>query len=574
MNRRIVLAALVALGAGLASLAFRSSEGGEASPVALATEPTRYALVYESEQAFARGGAEVAGRLDLDVDVELRPRGDRVGLAVVECRRFEWRALGSAIVDATRACEDFVGTESLATSNDDGTLAEVFTAPELSEALAHLHLGLWQELSFTRRASSSYVATERSPRGVAEGEFVHEGDRYERRRVTYEAAPGVALPPGTLERSESTLRMRGETLESLEIDEHFQGEGRLRVHLALSRVGDAPTPPAIELARFVPQRLEDRDARRAADLLERRAAGLTIDELKDLLAEFGDGGHVPEHERFLWRATGLLRLHPELAFELEPLFLGADASSSRRGLVLDLLVHARTAEGQQALRRLLDSEVARQDPRHALHLQRLALVENPDGETVAYATRRFEVAEGVIDRFAAAYTYAGVARESHDPAVAAAAARALTTELEHAPDADSRTHWMRALGATGAPEARAAIVDHLDDSATSVRVAAVGALARQPGDGSELRRALADTHEAVQREALRHVELGASDLAQLERLASQGAWSGRNVEPLVRRLAAARQTHPESVRAVAQALIAGGHARGEVATVLHALTRG
>jgi hypothetical protein len=591
MNRRIVLAALVALGAGLASLAFRSSSeaGGlseeGASPVVLATEPTRYALVYQSEQSigsagstadesFARSGAELAGRLELDVDVELRPRDHRVGLAVVACRRFEWRALGSAIVDPDGACDELVGTESLATSNDDGTLGEVYTAPELSEALAHLHFGLWQELSFTRRDAASYVATERTPRGIAQGAFVHDGDRFERRRVSYDAAPGAALPPGTLERSESTLRMRGETLESLAIDERFGGEGRLRVHLALSRVGDAPTPPALELARFVPHRLDDRDAARAADLLERRAAGLTIDELKDLLTEFGDAGHVPEHDRFLWRATGLLRLHPELAFELEPLFLEGNASSSRRGLVLDLLVHARTAEGQQALRRLLDSEVARQDPRHALHLQRLALVERPDAETVAYATRRFDRAQDVIERFAAAYTYAGVARESGDPAVTAAAARALSTELERATDANERTHWMRALGATGSPEARRAIVAHLDDTSTSVRVAAVGALARQPGDGSELRRALADAHEAVQREALRHVELGASDLELLGRLASQGAWSERNVEPLVRRLAAARDTHPDSVRAVAQALVAAGHARGEVATVLYALSRG
>lgn len=138
-------------------------------------------------------------------------------------------------------------TESLATSNDDGTLGEVFTAPELSEALAHLHFGLWQELSFTRRDAASYVATERTPRGIAHGEFEHEGDRFERRRVTYDAAPGAAAPSGTLERSESTLRMRGETLESLEIDERFDGEGRLRVHLALSRLGDAPTPPDLEL---------------------------------------------------------------------------------------------------------------------------------------------------------------------------------------------------------------------------------------------------------------------------------------------------------------------------------------
>ena len=575
MSRRSLLVALVvATGAGLVSLAFRSSDGTEASPVALATEPTRYALLYESEQTFARGSAELAGSLRLDVDVELRPRGERVGLAVVACRHFEWRALGGAIVEPDRACEDLLGTESLATSNDDGQLGEVFTAPELTEALAHLHLGLWQELSFTRRAAASYVATEHTPRGIAEAEFVHEGDRFERRRVTYDAAPGAALPPGTLASSESTLRMRGTTLESLEIDERFEGEGRLRVHLALARSSDAPTPPAIELARFVPRRLDDRAAERAADLLERRAAGLTIEALKERLTEFGDAGHVPEHERFLWRATGLLRLHPELAFELESLFVDGHASSARRGLVLDLLVHARTSEGQEVLRRLLDSDVARRDPRHALHLQRLALVDRPDARTVAYATRRFDEAEDVVDRFAAAYTYAGVARESEDPTVAGEAARALVSELDRATDAASRHHWMRALGATGSPEARSAIVAHLDDPSTSVRVAAVEALARQPGDQSELRHALADAHEAVQREALRHVELGASELEQLHRLASEGAWSARNVEPLVRRLAVAHRTHPDAVRAVAQALVAAGHARGEVASVLHALSQG
>lgn len=568
------LVGLVALGAGLASSFLRSTEDGGASSVALAREPARYTLVYRSEQALARAGAQLAGRLDLDLDVELRPRGEHVGLAVVTCRRFEWQALGSPVI-AGDPCPTLLDTESLAIAEDDGALREVRTDPALDEALAHLHLGLWQELAFTRRDDDRYAAIERTPRGLAHAELTRsespEGLVFERRRHRYEATPSGIRAPGELVRGQSTLTLRDGSIAQLEVDERLEGDGHVEVHLALSRLGDAPPPPPLELARLIARRPDDVDPDRDARLLERRAAGLTIADLTEQLARFGDAGRVPDHERFLWRATGLLRLHPELAFALEPLFLDGDASSSRRGLVLDLLVHARTAESQQALRRLLASETAHDDPRHALHVQRLALLEAPDAATVSFATDRFEQATTVVDRFAAAYTYAGVARQSGDAVVAREAARALGAELERAEDPTERLHWLRALGATAAPEARAAIVRHVSDSSPNVRVAAVDALARQPGDGSELRGALSDGHEAVQREALRHVALDERDLEALHALARSDGWRPRNVEPLVRRLAHARATHPEAVRAVALALIDAGHARGELAPVLHAL---
>lgn len=577
-SRRLAIVVLLALGAGLASLLLRSSEDGEASSVALASEPSRHSLVYRSEQSFARGGAELAGSLSLDVDVELRPRGEHVGLAVVACRSFEWRALGSPVLDG-EPCDHLLGAESIALANDDGSLREVRTAPELDEALAHLHLGLWQELGFVRRDAASYVATEHTPRGLAQAEFTrvssNEGGdsvvRFQRRRVRYDAPPNGTRAPGQLAHAESTLELRDGSMERLVVDERLEGDGHVEVHLELTRLSDAPTPPPLELATLIARRPDDVDPDREARLLERRVAGLTIAELTDQLARFGDAGRVPEHERFLWRATGLLRLHPELAFALEPLFLEDDASSSRRGLVLDLLVHARTAEAQDALRRLLASDTALADPRHALHLQRLALVQAPDAATVTFAALRFDGATSVVDRFAAAYTYAGVARQSGDPSIARDAARALEEGLAHAEDPTERLHWVRALGATAAPEAREAIVRHASDPAPSVRVAAIDALARQPGDGRELRRALADSHEAVQREALRHVELDENDLDALRGLAESDAWRPRNVEPLVRRLVGARETHPDAVRAIALALIEGGHARGDLASVLHSL---
>ena len=94
--------------------------------------------------------------------------------------------------------------------------------------------------------------------------------------------------------------------------------------------------------------VESGAGRRNALLL--RAAGLTGAQLVLDIRAHATMERLPDHNRWLWRATGLLKLEPALCSQLVTLFQDKTLGQETRALILDLLVGAGHATAQEAMR--------------------------------------------------------------------------------------------------------------------------------------------------------------------------------------------------------------------------------
>jgi hypothetical protein len=127
------------------------------------------------------------------------------------------------------------------------------------------------------------------------------------------------------------------------------------------------------------------NAERARDVqLRQRIEGLTRAELVDTVRGAAQSGTAPDHNRFLWRATGLLRADDGALAALEPIFVDEQTGLAGRALMLDLAVGAGTPAAQETVLAWLESEhVARSANASALR-QRLTFVSRPTEKTLAF----------------------------------------------------------------------------------------------------------------------------------------------------------------------------------------------
>ncbi|MEW5850944.1 MAG: HEAT repeat domain-containing protein [Myxococcota bacterium] len=239
--------------------------------------------------------------------------------------------------------------------------------------------------------------------------------------------------------------------------------------------------------------------------LAMRVEGLTGDQLKELLLKFANGGMVPDHNRFLWRATGLLRAKPELCDALANLFQDAHFNERGRQLIVDLLVGAGTGPAQAALRKALTSKAAVDDQHYGMLYQRLGLLSAPDQSTVDMARERY-VAPGPEGKGAAIYAYGAVLgnRLAMGDSGAKGLANAILQDLQAARSPSDQALLLTALGNAGVPEQTQAITSFTTSSEPEVRRAAANALRKAKDDATTatLVQMVGDPHVDVQRRAL------------------------------------------------------------------------
>lgn len=176
-----------------------------------------------------------------------------------------------------------------------------------------------------------------------------------------------------------------------------------------------------------------------------------------------------DHNRWLWRATGLLTLRPELCDQFDALFQDPYLNHTVRAMILDLLTNVGHAQAQAALRRLLATDAARQGPGAAALYQRLALLDAPDAATLDLAESRFDTDEGP-SRGPAAVVLGAVAGQRHR-----------SGDLEGARRANEKL--VSALRAAGEPGERAALVLGLGNAGLEENVATLRALAEDEDSG-------------------------------------------------------------------------------------------
>lgn len=241
------------------------------------------------------------------------------------------------------------------------------------------------------------------------------------------------------------------------------------------------------------------------DLLRRRTGDMTFERARADLLRWGRGGRMPDHNRWLWRVTGLLELRPELARDFADLVRGGALGPPGDALVFDLLANVGHPEAQAALRELIADPALRGRADAPGLVQRLVLLRDPEPETVDFLAARYAAEDGPSRRATAAALGATLGRlAERDPARVAAPADRLVRDLGAASDPDERRALLTAAGNAGldsfVPEVRRALAA----PAPEVRAAAARALRRMGGPAETdalLATLTADEDAAVQRAA-------------------------------------------------------------------------
>ena len=166
----------------------------------------------------------------------------------------------------------------------------------------------------------------------------------------------------------------------------------LSIHLDETRPGTARLAPArlASLPAHGPweSTVSQDDERKA---VEARLEGLTGPILLQHLRAFAAlHGKVPDQLGFFNRATGLLKLHPELSASFVDLLHEPGMTYEGRAMALDLLASAGNDVAQEALVRSLRDPRTRALPEYVQLYQRIALVSVPSDATVAFAVDTFE----------------------------------------------------------------------------------------------------------------------------------------------------------------------------------------
>ncbi len=186
----------------------------------------------------------------------------------------------------------------------------------------------------------------------------------------------------------------------------------------------------------------------------------------------------------VWKsaAHALLRIDASEADALGAVFEDPSTTDERRQLVLDLLAGAGTVEAQVVMRRLLSLSIARRNCRvFASFVQRLGLVEIPDGPTLRYLMAVYGESRSLpVDvRASCAYALGAAAGHAFVAGEREAAVRSSDVLRHSLPDAsgpEERAGLLTALGNAGLPTDGPIILRYAADADVRVRAAAALAL--------------------------------------------------------------------------------------------------
>ncbi len=508
-----------------------------------------YDLTWTLEQTTRLGEAPVTGRVALAGTIEWRSYGEAGGSTLLGVRfptlaRAEVRLGGQPLLgDDAQAMAALVGPEAFVEVAPTGLVRALYVAPDAPELFSQLVQNLVgdAEVVVPSERVAEWTAAAHPPAGTAEVHYqAHPGPApaLDRRTLRYRSLS--LLPGGQGDDARQELGSAGHIvlapaghLASLAQDERLSVRGddgaalatsHDRLALELRSVGTFDPGAGPTLSRLSRRLLGEVVASEAGErrLLEARAEGMTGAQLLDDLATQVAAGRMLEHSRWMWRAVAVLRLHPELCAELVPLFQDAATGIAGRALLLDLLASTGHPEAQTAMRAMLASAIATEDPRYGQLLQRTSVLDQPDAATVGFVRDVYVHANERGDAelaHAAAYAY-GATGGKRPGAEGARVSAELHAGLAHAGSGSERAVFVMALGNSGRDEDLATIRAHLADPDAQVRRAAVDATRGRAAEVvDDLIARLGDPDLAVQREALAILARAPLADAALDRIA-------------------------------------------------------
>jgi hypothetical protein len=303
--------------------------------------------------------------------------------------------------------------------------------------------------------------------------------------------------------------------------------------LVVERIDDVEPDGALVVnarfsdARRVARALDVIETTADADvrMLDQRIDGLTRADFSRALDDARASGAAPDHNRFLWRATGLMAREPALVKEIEGRYAAAPSDAHPyRALLLDLLVGTGDENAQRALVTLLARRETLLDEKPTLLFQRLALLQAPTDDTIAFARVHAQDASSPY-QLAAWITLGAAARTTSDRSPEGA--RGLVSELANlrrgASTVHARTAALLALGNSGHPAATGPVVEDASAPDANIRHAVAEALGKLLDD--EARTMLVslstDKSPAVSRRALNSLRAHTLDASVFGQLAER-----------------------------------------------------
>lgn len=304
----------------------------------------------------------------------------------------------------------------------------------------------------------------------------------------------------------------------------------------------------------------------AGRALEGRAAGLTFEQLlRDVVAQ-RDSGRMPEHERWLWRASGRLLLEPQHASTLGQACVDGTLEGPGRALALDLLANVGHPPAQAAVRQVLGHPTVVAGADYPTLLQHAVLIEAPEAATLSFFEERVASLAGLPRRAAVVTLGALVGRARVvDPDLAAAHSEGLRAALESAQDPTDQRAVLMALGNARDTLAEPRIRERVASPGAGVRAAALRALGWLSGSADSRRllveRALHDEDGGARSEALGALaRLGATadELGQLAAAVRGGSVARADLGVLANfaRRCALNQGQSDALLALIEALLA------------------
>ena len=521
------------------------------------------------------GQGQAAARMDLAGRLIIRSggiRGDRVrlGVSLSGLERGEFRVTGAPLLGAGR----LDATEVQVELDARGRLTSAGVAPGAPDGLVPVVSWLMSALQVAPQPAVGADSWEEgAPAPLGDALYAYspcgavERGCVDRRLARYTRLDAAAVAPGAVARvgegaaqfliDEAGLLTHAEVRERAEVVEGRPGPALADASrdLTFDLVSEGPDAAAFADLKLTPLRTASSEEQ----LLRQRAGDMTADRLLEDAATHADAAALPDHSRWLWQATGLLRLDPTLPARLGASYADMAPGSPGRALVLDLLAQAGTAEAQAALRAVLSSPAAAGDPDRTMQYQRLSLVQAPRDETVRFALDALDAGEVQRDAaLLAAGAVSGAACRNGAVEACRLGTNTLRAALQAAKTPKDQLDTLRALGNAGVSGSERDIEAFVGAAEPEVRMGAALALRKLDSDAARsalLALASDDAPEVASRALMGLGERPLDDrtLAGLQALAEGDVADAGIAEQLVQ-LRAPRVADAPAARAALEAL--------------------
>ena len=363
------------------------------------------------------------GELDLAGEVVVSPlprsAGEprRLQVMVGHLDRHSFSFLGRPVLDASSDAAAFFGHASVVVHLDERGFVNAVEEAQEPHPAQHVLEVLATDLPIGfELVESPGEFSQETTRGALTGVASLSSNG----RVLTHQVHGYSDIPGVTPEAMRDLKVEGEAVVRFNAEERvetargsevinadgYASSVQWKLAAAGSREALALAAPMRETRR--PGRAAMRRDTRKQHLVQ-RVGDMTPKMLLHTLVTFASGGIMPNHNRWLWQASGLVIKNPKLAHDVAALLADPRLNAAARHLIVDVLVAAGHPEAQAALRNALRDNLHRFKAAESVSLvHRTARLSQPDAETIGFVEERFASADDVVSR-ATAYTLGALA---------------------------------------------------------------------------------------------------------------------------------------------------------------------